>query len=164
MSKQDLSSMNSDRLLTMGWREWVVLPQLHIPAIKAKVDTGARTSALHAFDIERIDNQISFSVQPVQRNSELSVRCTAPLSDIRSITDSGGHTEERYVISSLLEVGALKKTIEITLTERHNMLFRMLIGRTALMPECVVNPAGSYLNGKLSPRLLYSQLNAKRGK
>ena len=145
----------------VGWREWVVLPDLQVHAIKAKIDTGARTSALHAFDIERIGENVEFSVQPIQRNNSMSVRCKAPLTDIRTITDSGGHSEERYVVTTLLQIGALKKTIEVTLTERHDMLFRMLIGRTALMPQCVVDPAGSYLCGKLSPRLLYSQLSKK---
>ena len=147
--------------LQVGWREWVVLPELQVPAIKAKIDTGARTSALHAFGIERIGDQVEFSVQPIQRNNLLSVRCSAPLSDIRTITDSGGHSEERYVVTTRLQIGSLMKTIELTLTERHDMLFRMLIGRTALMPQCLVDPSGSYLCGKLSPRLLYTQLGKK---
>jgi len=149
--------------LRVGWREWVALPQLQVPAIKAKIDTGARTSALHAYDIERIGDDVEFSVQPVQRNNVLSIRCTAPLTDIRTVTDSGGHSEERYVVTTLLHIGSLQKPIELTLTERHDMLFRMLIGRTALMPQCLVDPAGSYLCGKLRPRLLYSQLSKKKG-
>ena len=147
--------------LDVGWREWVVLPDLQVPAIKAKIDTGARTSALHAFGIERVGDQVEFSVQPIQRNTLLSVKCSVPLSDIRAVTDSGGHIEERYVITTLLQIGSLRKTIELTLTERHDMLFRMLVGRTALMPQCIVDPSGSYLCGKLSPRLVYTQLGKK---
>ena len=158
LAKSDQHAAGS---LQVGWREWVVLPELQVPAIKAKIDTGARTSALHAFDIKRVGGQVEFSVQPIQRNRLLSVRCSAPLSDIRTITDSGGHSEERYVVTTLLQIGSLEKTIELTLTERHDMLFRMLIGRTALMPQCLVDPAGSYLCGKLSPRLLYTQLGKK---
>jgi len=161
MSDSDQAMSLAAGSLRVGWREWVVLPELHVPAIKAKIDTGARTSALHAYDIERNGNQVEFSVQPVQRNS-LNLRCSAPLTDIRTITDSGGHSEERYVVTTLLQIGSLKKPIELTLTERHDMLFRMLIGRTALMPQCLVDPAGSYLCGKLSPRLLYTQLSKKR--
>ncbi len=151
-------------MIKLGWREWVVLPDLQVPAIKAKIDTGARTSALHAYNIERDGSTVSFSVQPLQRNTDIVVRCSAPLVDIRIVTDSGGHSEERYVISTNLQAGPLLKQIEVTLTERHDMLFRMLVGRTALLPECLVDPAGSYLCGKLSPRLLYPQLAVKRSK
>ena len=158
----DLSDDVPAGSLHVGWREWVVLPDLQVPAIKAKIDTGARTSALHAYGIERVGEHVEFSVQPIQRNRLLSVRCSAPLADIRTVTNSGGHSEERYVVTTLLQMGPVKKTIELTLTERHDMLFRMLIGRTALMPECLVDPSGSYLCGKLSPRLLYTQLSKKK--
>lgn len=164
MSDSDQSDKLPAGSQHVGWREWVGLPDLQVPAIKVKIDTGARTSALHAYDIERVGAHVEFSVQPLQRNSGLSVRCRAPLVDIRTVTDSGGHKEERYVVTSLLHIGALNKNIEITLTQRHDMLFRMLIGRTALMPHCLVDPAASYLCGKLSPRLLYSQLSSNKAR
>ncbi len=149
--------------ITVGWREWAVLPELGIPAVKVKVDTGARTSALHAIDIvrEKVDglDVVSFTVQPVQRNKTVTIRAQAPLVDIRSVSDSGGHTESRYVISSKLILGNLERDIDITLTERNSMLFRMLIGRTALAEGVVVDPAASFLCGRKSTRLIYSSNN-----
>lgn len=144
----------------VGWREWAVLPELGIPAIKVKIDTGARTSALHALNIERErangQDLVNFSVQPVQRNKTVLIRAQAPLVDIREVSDSGGHTENRFVISSRIVIGAMEKDIDITLTERNSMLFRMLVGRTALADEVCVDPAASYLCGRKSTRLLYS--------
>ncbi len=154
-----------NKLITLGWREWASLPELGIPAIKVKIDTGARTSALHAFDIKRIKSDsgdsISFKVQPLQRDESVVVAATAPLVDIRSISDSGGHVEKRYVVSSIIKLGDLQKEIEITLTERRGMLFRMLVGRTALADDAIVNPAASYACGKLSTRLLYTTLDTE---
>lgn len=144
----------------VGWREWAVLPELGIHAIKVKIDTGARTSALHALNIERSrangQDMVSFSIQPVQRNKSIVIRTEAPLIDIREVSDSGGHTENRYVISSRIIIGAMEKEIDITLTERNSMLFRMLVGRTALAESVLVDPAASYLCGRKSTRLLYS--------
>lgn len=152
--------MSSSSPITLGWREWIALPELELPAFKVKVDTGARTSAIHAHDIERFTENgikmVSFTVLPVQRNVDIERRCQAPLVDIRDVTDSGGHTETRHVISTLLELADVSKNIEITLTERRGMLFRMLLGRTSIMPDFVVNPALSFTCGRHSPRLLYS--------
>jgi len=145
---------------TVGWREWAALPELDIPAIKVKNDTGARTSALHALNIERVKvnrtDRVRFLVQPLQRNKVIVIKTEAPLVDIRSVSDSGGHTESRYVISSTLQMGPVNQEIEITLTERNSMLFRMLIGRTALADNVLVDPAASYLCGRVSTRTLYS--------
>jgi len=151
--------MNDSKFQFIGWREWVALPALSLPAIKVKVDTGARTSAIHAFDIQREDDQwVSFSVQPLQRNDTLVRRCRAPIVDIRKITDSGGHIEERFVIGTELVIGPITKPIELTLTERRSMLFRMLLGRTALIPEFRVDPALSYTFGRLAARRLYTSV------
>ena len=144
----------------VGWREWAELPELDILAIKVKIDTGARTSALHALDIKRVrtdgQDMVSFSIQPLQRNKSVIIRTQAPLVDIRAVSDSGGHTENRFVISSRIVIGNMDKDIDITLTERNSMLFRMLVGRTALADEVLVDPAASYLCGRKSTRLLYS--------
>lgn len=152
--------MSSSSLVTLGWREWIALPELDLPAFKVKVDTGARTSAIHAHDIERHTDggvkMVTFSVLPVQRNHTITRRCTAPLVDIRDVTDSGGHKETRHVILTTLELAGVSKTVEITLTERRNMLFRMLLGRTSLAPDFIVNPALSFTCGRRSTRLLYS--------
>jgi len=136
----------------LGWREWVALPDLGINHIKAKVDTGARSSALHTFKLQTFEENgialVRFSIHPLQRNTSVSRDCIATLVDERNVTDSGGHTELRPVISTTVQLGNLRKQIEITLTNRENMKFRMLLGRTAMCGSVVVDPAASYLLGK----------------
>lgn len=139
-------------LITLGWREWVGLPDLGIRQIKAKVDTGARTSALHAFEVRAYSDggreRVEFLMHPIQKNTDLVVTCIADVLDKRVVTDSGGHKEERFVISTTLSIGAHTWPIEVTLTSRDDMLFRMLLGRTAMKGRAQVNPARSYLVGK----------------
>lgn len=136
----------------IGWREWVSLPGLNIPRIKAKVDTGARTSALHAFSLkpftENGKNKIQFEIHPMQHNTEETINCVADVIDKRMVTDSGGHQEERYVIETPITIAGQTWLIEITLTERENMLFRMLLGRSALRKRFIVNPARSFVSTK----------------
>lgn len=144
--------MPLDKPLTLGWREWVSLPELGIPGIKAKVDTGARTSALHAFEVTPFTDhgvrRVSFKIHPLQGNDERVISCTADVIDERTVTDSGGHKEQRLVIESPLSIGPHRWPIEITLTARDNMLFRMLLGRTAFRGLAQVDPSRSYLVGK----------------
>ena len=153
-------SKNSGPIL--GWREWIALPDLGLPAIKAKIDTGARTSALHAFLIEPYTESgtemIRFLIHPLQRNQEFQVECHAPIHDYREITDSGGHREMRYVIRSKITVADASWSIDLTLTNRDTMRFRMLLGRRAMENRFLVNPGTSYVNGKLGPRKLYGLL------
>ncbi len=138
----------------VGWREWVSLPELGIDKIKAKVDTGARTSALHAFSLQPFKegnkNKICFEIHPLQRDTNHVVRCVADIVDVRWVSDSGGHREERYVIHTPITIGNLTWPIEITLTERDSMLFRMLLGRSALRRRFRVNPARSFIMTKSS--------------
>jgi len=147
-----LNKMSSPILI--GWREWVSLPELGIPRLKTKVDTGARTSALHAFCVEIIQKspdkkQVCFSIHPQPRRfSEKIIKCIADLIDIREITDSGGHKEKRCVIQTSVVLGIQCWPIEITLTSRDNMRFRMLLGRTALKQQFIVDPSRSYLYSK----------------
>jgi len=144
---------------TIGWREWVALPDLNLPALKAKVDTGARTSALHAFLIEPYTkdgiDMLRFMIHPIQLNDRLEVECHAPVFDYREVTDSGGHREMRYVIQSRLVIGNIEQPVEMTLTNRDTMRFRMLLGRRAMENRFLVDPGASYVNGKLRPRKLY---------
>ncbi|UCH40232.1 MAG: ATP-dependent zinc protease [Gammaproteobacteria bacterium] len=151
-------SNDTDRKV-LGWREWVALPDLGLPAIKAKVDTGALTSALHAFLIEPYsrDNRdmVRFLIHPVQRNQDFAVECHSPVYDYREVTDSGGHREMRYVIQSDICLAGESWPIELTLTNRDTMRFRMLLGRRAMVDRFVVDPAASYVRGKLRPRKLY---------
>jgi hypothetical protein len=136
----------------VGWREWVSLPELGIDIIKAKVDTGARTSALHAFSLELFEEnnkkRIRFDIHPIQHNTDKIVTCVADVVDLRWVSDSGGHREERYVIHTPVIVGENSWPIEITLTERDTMLFRMLLGRSAIRKRFVVNPGRSFLTKK----------------
>jgi hypothetical protein len=140
-------------LLTLGWREWVSLPELGLENIKAKVDTGARTSALHAFEVRQFDidgrQRLEFKMHPRQRDNETVVVCQADVIDERVVRDSGGHTEKRWVIETPVIIGDESWPIEMTLTARDDMLFRMLLGRTAIRNRAVVDPARSYLVGRM---------------
>lgn len=135
----------------IGWREWASLTDLGILAIKGKIDTGAKTSSLHAFDIHVVESGVkplvSFKVNPIQNDTSFVVQCTAPLVDRRYVTDSGGHKEERFVIRTTLVIAGKKKKIELTLTNRGSMKYRMLIGRAALK-QFYIDPTQSYLCGK----------------
>lgn len=137
----------------IGWREWVSFPELGIETLKAKVDTGARTSALHAFSIESFTDadgvdRVRFGMHPDQKSTEWEVYCEAPIIDRRVVRDSGGHAEERFVIRTPVCLGDTTWPIEVTLTARDNMLFRMLLGRTALVGRYLVDPKASYRIGK----------------
>lgn len=133
----------------LGWREWIALPELGIERIKAKVDTGARTSALHTFRVESWQQDgvawVRFWVRPLQNSESRARCCEAPVLDRRLVRDSGGHEEQRFVIRTPVRVAGACWPIEVTLTDRDSMGFRMLLGRTAIVGRYLVDPARSYL-------------------
>lgn len=141
----------------IGWREWVGLPDLGVARIKAKIDTGARTSAIHAFEVRPFDRDgrryLKFWLHPVQHRRQPAVACEAPLIDERVVTSSNGERERRYVIETTVTLGGEAWPIEMTLTNRDEMGFRMLLGRRALRRRFVVDPGSSFKrSGKLSGR------------
>ncbi|MGD9539125.1 MAG: ATP-dependent zinc protease [Alphaproteobacteria bacterium] len=152
--------------LVVGWREWVALPSLGLPAIKAKIDTGARTSTLHAFFVEPFTigavRRIRFGVHPLQQRDKKVVIGVADVVDRRWVSDSGGHTEYRYVISAPVRIGGLELPIELTLTDRDTMRFRLLLGRTALSPRMVVDPSRSFVTGRVRASALYRRRKRTR--
>ncbi|MBK1646731.1 ATP-dependent zinc protease [Thiocapsa imhoffii] len=142
-----------DPPMLLGWREWIALPELGLNVMKAKIDTGARTSTLHAFYVDRFQHDgathVRFGIHPLQNRTDLVVHAQALVVDERSVTDSGGHREDRLVIRTPLVLGGVSWPIEVTLTNRESMLFRMLIGRTALAGRARVDPARSFLTGRV---------------
>ena len=136
----------------LGWREWVALPDLGIAAIKAKLDTGAKTSALHAWDLDlrTVDGRrgIRFRVRPMLGDEDDSVVCEAPISDRRWVTSSSGSRELRYIVSTDLQIGPTSWPIELSLTNREAMEFPMIIGREAMRNRLIVDPRASFRAGR----------------
>ncbi len=138
---------------TIGWKEWFGLDCLGLPAIKGKIDTGAKTSSLHAFNIENFYIEdveyVKFDIHPLQKNKRLVRTCVARVIERRMVSDSGGRKEKRFVIKSDLRIGQTKIRIEITLANRDSMTFRMLLGRDAVkQAKMVVDPSKSFAQGK----------------
>ncbi len=145
--------MIDHELPLLGWKEWVALPDFGIPALKAKLDTGARTSALHAFVVEPVERDgracVRIGIHPMQKRSVSEVWCIVPIADRRWIRDSGGHCELRYVVETIVRIGNDAWPIETSLTDRDNMNFRLLLGRTAIAGRYLVDPGRSYLTGRM---------------
>lgn len=141
------------RLRLIGWREWLALPDLNVGVIKAKIDSGARTSSLHAFDIQQFTDagelHVAFSVHPLQRRRLPAIACTAPVWDRRRIKSSNGQQEMRYVIRTTVQLGDMVWPIELSLADRDEMGFRMLLGREAIKRRFLIDPQRSYAGGRL---------------
>lgn len=141
-----------NRLPMIGWREWLALPDFGVVAVKAKIDTGARSSSLHAFGLERVERDgepwVRFAVHPLQRSARETVEVEAPLADWRWVRNSGGREELRPVVVTTVELLGRRWPIELTLTKRDAMGFRMLLGRQAIRRRFVVHAGRSFLAGR----------------
>lgn len=139
-------------LLVVGWREWVALPDLGVPAIKVKVDTGARSSVLHAWDITEVERggitNLRFAVRPMQHDDDTVVIAEAPLLEHRDVRSSNGETERRPVIETSVELLGRRFTIELTLSNRDQMDYRMLLGRRAVRRRFLVDAGRSFVGGR----------------
>lgn len=146
--------MTEDRRKLIGWREWVGLPDLGVIEVKAKVDTGADNSSLHAFDIERYSEggieMVRFEIHPRQRKRRPSIACVAEVAGERKVRNPGGRLETRPVIRTTLVVAGEKLDALVNLTTRDEMTFRMLLGRRTVRSRFVVDPGRSYIGGRPS--------------
>ncbi|PAP76144.1 ATP-dependent zinc protease family protein [Rubrivirga marina] len=146
----------SNDLVTVGWQEWLAFPEMGLPAVRAKIDTGARTSALHAHDVEHVERDgetvVRFLVNPLFKGRKLAVPCEAPIVDEREVTSSNGHTELRIVVEAMLRLGlaadAPEWPVELTLTDRRGMRFPMLLGREAMSGRVLVDSGASFRLGR----------------
>ncbi|MGB5685011.1 MAG: 30S ribosomal protein S6--L-glutamate ligase [Candidatus Electrothrix sp.] len=139
----------------IGSEEWCAFPDMMIPAIKARIDSGAKTSSIHAFNIQPFRRQgrswISFEVHPLQANRRIVIRCEKPVIDRRAVKSSSGLSETRYVISASMQMGSENWEIELTLANRDSMGYRMLLGREAMGKRLVIDPSQSFCMGDILP-------------
>lgn len=160
-----MSRAKAGRLLIVGWREILSLPEMNIEGIKAKIDTGARTSSLHAFNCREFKSanktMIHFQVHPWQRDSQTTITVEAELLEYRQVRSSGGQAQVRPVISTTIGLGEQHWSVELTLTNRDVMGFRMLLGRQAMRDRLLVNPAKSYLQSE-KPYSMATQRKRRR--
>ena len=143
---------NIKDLPVIGWREWLALPDLGIRNIKVKVDTGARSSAIHVFGLKEFEKDgktwVRFNVHPQQRKTDKTIQCSAEVLEYRKIRSSSGVAARRPVIETTIRILDEEFKVELTLANRDQMGFRMLLGRQAIRQRFIVDPAGSYYNGK----------------
>jgi hypothetical protein len=141
-----------DNKIIIGRLESIAIPELGIEDLQVRVDTGAKTSSLHVDNIKKsiVDgvHNVTFDIHPDSHNVERIVTCTAPISDIRKIKSSNGTSEQRYVISTIVELGSESWPIEITLTDRSDMSYLMLFGREAIGTKFLVDPSKVFLGSK----------------
>ena len=142
--------------MIIGWREWVALPEIGISRIKAKIDTGARSSSLHAIDIQPFERDgrsfVRFDVYPVQRRERICVSCEAEIHDVRKVKSSSGESSDRIVIQTPVRWMGETWTVDLTLADRTEMGFRMLVGREAVRGRMLVDPGRSYFGGRSKKR------------
>ncbi|MCM2375029.1 ATP-dependent zinc protease family protein [Aporhodopirellula aestuarii] len=142
----------NEPMIIIGWREWVGLPELSVRQIKAKIDTGARSSSIHAFDVETYmegeTERVRFSIHPVQNRDDVFVNADVPILERRHVRSSNGEVAERIVIRTELEILQRRALIDLTLANRDAMGFRMLVGREAIRNHFLVDPGASFLAGR----------------
>ena len=162
---QDEGEAGAGAPFRLGWEEWAALPDLGLPALKAKIDTGTRTSALHATDIEAFGAasrpRVRFTVTPVPGRADLAIPCSADIADRREVTGADGAAALHYIVSTDIALGARRWPIEIALTDRGGMAHRMVLGRQGLPEETVISPTDSACQGTLSYEL-YSAAKLRR--
>ena len=153
-------------LPVIGWREWVSLPELGIETIKVKVDSGARSSSLHAFDLHTFDREgnqwVRFKVHPLQRSQEKKIVVEAPVLEFRSVKSSSGVAKMRPVIIAEIEMLGKRWPVELTLASRDNMGFRMLLGREAFRGRFLVDAGNSYYGGRPKRKKTVKKLNRQK--
>lgn len=153
----------------IGSEEWCAFPDMALPAIKARVDSGAKTSSIHAFNINTFrrdgESWVSFEVHPLQNNRSTVIRCEKLLIDRRRVKSSSGISETRYVISAPIKIGEEVWDIELTLANRDSMGYRLLLGREAMTDRLIIDPAKSFFLGEITPndiQIFYGQNNPER--
>lgn len=143
----------STKMKVIGWREWVALPGLNVRMVKAKIDTGARSSSLHAFDMETYHEngieRVRFSIHPVQNRDDIFINADVPILERRHVKSSNGEVSERIVIRTELILLRQKMQVDLTLANRDAMGFRMLVGREAIRTRFLVDSGGSFLAGRI---------------
>lgn len=149
----------------IGNQEWCAFPELGIPAIRARVDSGAKTSSIHAFNINRFvkgdSDWVRFEVHPVQKNDNILVRCEYPIVDKRAVKSSSGTSEMRYVINTPMKLAGECWDIQLTLTDRDAMGFRMLLGREAMNGRLIIDPSKASILGRVSSKALLQHYKSK---
>lgn len=142
--------------LIVGWKEWVSLPELGLPLIKAKIDTGAATSSIHAYNISYVTKDgkkfVEYELHPLQKNKKVIIKCVSPLVEYRKVRSSSGKLQTRPVIRTAIKIGNFSWYIDLNLTNRDSMGMRMLIGREALSGRILVNPKHRFLYGKIASK------------
>tara|TARA_R110000772_G_scaffold218033_3_gene328653 strand:- start:341 stop:841 length:501 start_codon:yes stop_codon:yes gene_type:complete len=148
--------MPDTKKVTIGNQEWCAFPELNIPAVKARVDSGAKTSSLHAFNIKSIERNgedwVGFDIHPIQKDKKTNIYCEAPLVDQRLVKSSNGKSKRRFVILATLRLGDMSWPIELTLANRDSMGYRMLLGREAMTGKFIIDPDESFMLGENSKK------------
>ena len=148
-----MSDEGKHSLPVIGWREWVALPDLGVRRIKAKIDTGARSSSIHAFNVQTFQHEgvehVRFTIHPLQRRSQPEISATVPILERRLVRSSNGEAAERIVIRTEFELLGQRLPLDLTLANRDAMGFRMLLGREALRGRFIIDSSLSYRGGRL---------------